>query len=115
VPAKKQAPDTPVQSDFLKRLREMQGSSSGLLLGELDATLLWASVVALAERRASITLGVTKDGTQWVCQLWDGQAPLKDYFGSTQALNNHLAALLRANYGKNTTPELEEILRSYGW
>jgi hypothetical protein len=100
---------------FLGRLQELRGAQGGLDIGALDATVLWAVTVALAQRRASITLGVTKDGAQWVCQLWDGQAPIKDYFSSTDSLNKHLAAILRAHYGRETTPELEEVIRQYGW
>jgi hypothetical protein len=102
-------------SDFTARLAALKGGSAGLDVDAIDATLLWLATTALARRRASITLGVTKDGGSWVCQLWDGSYPVKDYFRDTGELNRHLAALVRADAGNNVSPEVEEILQLWGW
>lgn len=102
-------------SDFANRLAALKGGSTGLDIDALDATVLWLATTALARRRASISLGVTKDGGSWVCQLWDGSYPVKDYFRDTGELNRHLAALVRADAGTNVSPEVEQILQAYGW
>lgn len=112
---KKDAPDVPRTSDFTARLAALKGGTGGLDVDAIDATVLYLATVALAGRRASISIGVTKDGGSWVCQLWDGQFPVKDYFRDTQDLNRHLAAVVRATYGSEVSPEVNQILEAYGW
>lgn len=106
------APET---SAFAARLAALKGGSTGLDIDAIDGTVLWLATTALARRRASISIGVTKDGGSWICQLWDGSYPVKDYFRDTGELNRHLAALVRADAGTNVTPEVEQILQAYGW
>jgi len=116
MPNKKEAKrETQPASDYLARLAALKGGSGGLDVDALDGTILWLATVALARRRASISLGVTKDGGSWVCQLWDGSFPVKDYFRDTGELNRHLAALVRADAGKDVSPEVDQILQAYGW
>ena len=91
------------------------GKSTMLDIGMLDASLLWGVVVLLADRKASIQLGVTRDGGAWAVQYWDGTYPVKEYFNSTHELNRSLAALLRAGYRNNLPPDLEAIVKEYGW
>lgn len=81
----------------------------------VDASLLWAVVILLASRKASIQIGVVRDGGAWAVQYWDGNYPVKEYFNSTDELNRSWAALLRAGYKNNLPPELEELVREYGW
>jgi hypothetical protein len=106
-------PDEP--SGLLAELQSLRGDTEGLAVEELDGIVLWYAVVALAKSGASIQLGVTKDGQSWACQLWEGKFPLKDYFTSTQALNKHLAAIVRVRYKKGLPSEVEERVREYGW
>ena len=105
------------------------GSSSGLteLLGEqskvteqlqyqvLDSRLLWGAVIILANRGASIQIGVTKDNSAWAVQFWDGKFPEKRYYKTTDELNHTLAAICR-NGWHGTMPEmLETAIRENGW
>lgn len=99
---------------FADRAR-VTGQANGLDTSALDASLLFEVVQILAQRKASIQIGVTQDGTAWAIQYWDGKFPLKEYFRSTEELNRSWAALIRAAYGKNISPEWDEIVRSYGW
>lgn len=81
----------------------------------LDARVLYLAVVYAAAGGASITIGKTKDGSAWVCQLWDGDYPVKDYFRETALLNKHLAAVAKV-YGKKGLSDTEEqVIREYGW
>lgn len=115
VKKKDTASDRPEVGSVAARLAALKGSASGLDVDALDGTLLWLATTALARRRASITLGVTQDGGSWVCQLWDGKFPVKDYFRDTDDLNRHLAALIRASVGSEVSPEVEQILQGWGW
>lgn len=100
---------------LLAELAKLRGGSIGLVVEELDGLVLWYAVVALARTNASLQIGLTKDGQSWSVQLWDGQFPIKDYFASTQALNKHLAAIVRVRYGSGLEGEIEERVRGYGW
>lgn len=103
------------QLDFLAQLDKLTGEAEELELAELDAVVLWAVTVLLAEERSSITLGTTQDGASWVLQLWDGKFPRKWYFRETGRLNRHLAAIIRSVKGNDVAPDLEDRLRHYGW
>lgn len=105
----------PEQDSLAAKLANLRGGTSTLNIESLDATILWLAVTALAGRQASLSLGVTKDGGSWVCQLWDGSFPVKDYYRDTDELNRGLAALVRAANGNNVSPEVEQILQGYGW
>ena len=105
----------PEPDSLASKLAALRGSGGGLNIDELDGTVLWLAVTALARRRASLSLGVTKDGGSWVCQLWDGSYPVKDYYRDTSELNRGLAGLVRASEGNSVSPEVEEILQGYGW
>lgn len=101
-------------SGFLQRLQELNGSSVGLQLEMLDATLLWLATVAVAENSASLTIGVTQSGDSWSVQIWDGREPYKTYYRDTEALNTYLARVTRAYKGRAVSPEVEQILQGYG-
>lgn len=105
----------PASNGFLGQLQLLTGSSGTLELEGLDGLVLWCAVVAMAERRASVTLGVTQDGASWVLQIWDGKYPAKWYFRETPALNRHLAAIVRTDKGNRVSPEVEKRLQEYGW
>lgn len=100
---------------LLAELAGLRGGTTGLQVEELDGVVLWYAVVALARSHASLQIGLTKDGQSWSTQLWDGQYPIKDYFTTTEALNKHLAAVVRVRFRTDLPPEVEERVRSYGW
>lgn len=103
-------------SDLFNARAAMQGHSpQGVQANELDARLLYWVVVLLATRRASIQIGVTKDGGSYAVQYWDGAVPIKEYFRSSEELNNSWAALLRAAYKRDAPDDMEEVIRAYGW
>lgn len=105
----------PDEGSLAAELATLRGNNGSLDIDALDPTILWLATTALARRRASISLGVTKDGGSWSLQLWDGSYPVKEYFRDTSELNRMLAALVRASYKNNVEPEVEQILQSYGW
>lgn len=116
MPAKKDKNDArPDEGSIAGKLATLRGRSSGLNIDELDGTVLWLATTELARRGASITLGTTQDKQSWVCQLWDGKFPVKDYFRDTGELNRHLAALVRAARGNEVSQEVDQILQGYGW
>lgn len=94
---------------------QLMGNASGVEPAEVDAELLWYVVCTLAARKASIQIGVTKDGSSWSVQYWDGKVPVKEYFTSTAAMNRSWAALLRAAYKRDVSPELNKLIEAYGW
>jgi len=102
-------------SELFKARDALMGASSGIDAGEVDATLLWHVLFVLAGRKASIQIGVTQAGDSWAVQYWDGKVPVKEYFRSTSDMNRSWAALLRAAYRKDPPPELDQLLREYGW
>jgi len=102
-------------SELFADRNRLMGASSTIDAGEVDATLLWHVLFVLAGRKASIQIGVTKSGDSWSVQYWDGVAPVKEYFNSTREMNRSWAALLRAAYKRDAPPELDELLRMYGW
>lgn len=104
-----------IPSGLFQERDRLMGQNSALDIGMVDAALLWAVVVLLASKQASIQIGVTKDGGAWAVQYWDGQYPVKDYFKDTHQLNRSWAGLLRAGYGNNLPPDLEELVKEYGW
>jgi len=82
---------------------------------ELDPVLLWWVVLTLANRSASIQLGVTRDGGAWAVQYWDGKVPIKEYYNTTRELNWSFAGLLVAAFKKDLPAELIQVVREYGW
>jgi len=96
-------------------LAALTGRHNSLELGALDSRLLWLVVVALAERGANFTIGLTQAKDAWSVQIWEGKFPVKDYFRDTEALNRHLAALVRVCLKERVDAETEEVLRSYGY
>nr|CRY95241.1 hypothetical protein [uncultured prokaryote] len=93
----------------------LQGRKQGVDAAAIDARLLYWVVMLLADRKASIQIGVTRDGGAWAVQYWDGKYPVKEYFSDEGELNRSWAALLRAGYGKDVAPEIDKVLREYGW
>lgn len=114
---KKEAPRTPEggASDLFAKAQALQGKTGGVDPTELDPLLLWGVVVILAKRSASIQLGVTRDGSAWAVQFWDGKYPIKDYHNTTASLNRSLAALIRAEYGGGLDGEMEKRVSAHGW
>jgi len=112
---KDNTPEADTPSELFQTRAKLMGVSSSVDAGEVDALLLWHVLCVLAARKASIQIGVTQNGDSWAVQYWDGKVPVKEYFRSTKDMNWSWAALLRAAYKREAPPELEEILRAYGW
>jgi len=102
-------------SELFKERDELLGLTGKINPEELDARLLYWVVVTLANRSASIQLGVTKDSSAWAVQYWDGKVPIKEYFNDTQSLNRSFAGLLRAAYRRDVSTEMDDVIRMYGW
>ena len=115
--SKRQDRPTPVnpQASLVGALNELRGNVTALEVTAIDATMLWYAVTGLAGAGASIQIGLTKNRDSWACQMWEGQFPVKDYFSSTDALNKHLAALVRLTWRQRLPPEVEALVREYGW
>jgi hypothetical protein len=112
----KAQPPVPGDSEgLMAQLARLRGAQGGINPEEIDGVILWYAVVALARSRTSLQIGLTKDGSSWATQLWQGQFPVKDYFTTTQALNKHLAALVRLGWRTGLPPDVEERVREYGW
>jgi len=112
---KKDEPEARQSGLFAERAALMGQTTQGVVAADLDARLLYWVVCVLAERHASIQIGVTKDGGSYAVQYWDGVLPIKEYFSSSEQLNTSWAGLLRAAYKRSAPPEIEEVIRSYGW
>lgn len=113
--AEKGKKSQPEPSGLAGELGKLSGRESGLDVAALDGVLLWYAVMGLAKRGASLQVGVTKDGGSWATQVWEGQFPLKDYFGDTPSFNRHLAALVRVCWKKDVSADIEERIQSYGY
>lgn len=100
---------------LLGELARLRGNTAGIDPREIDGVMLWYAVVALAQSSTSIQIGLTKDKSSWATQLWQGQYPVKDYFSTTEALNKHLAALVRLGWKVGLPAEVEDRVRGYGW
>lgn len=109
--ANEQAP----QSSLVGALNELRGSQGTLVVEGLDHAMLWYAVVGLARSGASIQIGLTKNRDSWACQMWEGSFPVKDYFSTTEALNKHLAALVRLTWRKELPGDVNEAVMMYGW
>jgi len=108
--------ETPAQSSLFNERAALTGNSvSGIEPTGLDGRLLYWVVCLLATRRASIQIGVTKDGGSYAIQYWDGAVPIKEYFRNEEEVNSAWAALLRAAYKRSMSEEMEEVVRQYGW
>jgi len=115
VKKKEATPEAGQSSELFQRLAALKGQTGSLDIEGIDARLLFKVVTILARRRASIQIGVTQDGSAWAVQYWDGKIPVKDYHRATADFNSSLAALIRAEYGNQLTPEWNEIIMEYGW
>lgn len=104
-----------LSSGLFDNLAKLTGDTGKVNPDDLDARLLWMVVGILATRCASIQIGVTRDGGAWAVQYWDGKFPLKYYFRDTDEFNRQLAALIRADKGRDVSPEWAKILEGYGW
>lgn len=110
----KQATDAP-QASLVGALNELRGGAGSLEVTGVDGVMLWYAVTGLAGAGASIQIGLTKNRDSWACQMWEGQFPVKDYFSTTEALNKHLAALVRLTWRQRLPQDVEEAVRGYGW
>lgn len=102
-------------SELFTKLNHLTNSNGTVRGEDIDSRLLWMVVCILAARRASVQIGVTRDGSAWSVQYWDGKFPVKYYFNTTDELNRGFAALIRAAKGRDVDNELNEILMLYGW
>lgn len=112
---KQETPSQQADSGLSADLSALLGTETRIDLDSVDSVLLWAAIVGLAKRGASIQIGLTQAKDAWAIQLWDGKFPVKDYFRDTEALNRHLAALARVTWKREAPAQVEELIRSYGY
>lgn len=115
--AKKTQVNSPGETSvsFLSELSTLTGKDTVLDIAAVDSVLLWAAIVGLAKRGASLQVGLTQDKSAWAIQAWDGKFPQKDYFRDTESLNRHLAALARVTWKREAPAQVEELIRTYGY
>lgn len=99
---------SPAASSPLSALGEMLGTNSLLDPEQLDAGLLWMTVVALLRRGAALHLGVNKARTSIILTIYDGDYPHKEFCDSIDRVHHVLAALVKVYMRGELTPEWQE-------
>jgi len=101
------------KSSSLSGLEEMLGSSSSLDPGQLDATLLWMSVVALLRRGAAIQLALNKSGSSVIITLYDGDYPHKEFCEGVERTHHVMAAIVQSYAKELAKGEWFEYLEQF--
>lgn len=97
----------------LDDLGELLGNGSRSSPEQLDARLLWMSVVALLKRGAAIHLGMNKAGTSYIVTVYDGDYPHKEYCDNIERVHFTLAALVKVYGAKPLPPEWQEVVEQH--
>jgi len=102
------------KSSSLSDLEGMLGSSSSLDLEQLDAALLWMTVVALLKKGAAIQLALNKSGSSVIITLYDGDYPHKEFCEGLDRTHQVLAAIVQAYAKEHAKGDWFEHLEPYG-
>lgn len=91
-------------SSSIGALGELLGSGSRTSVEQLDARLLWMTVVALLKRGVALHVGTNKAGTSYILTVYDGDYPHKEYCDTIDRVHHVFAALVKV-YGGKPLPE----------
>jgi len=109
---KKQS-NTTAASSPLSALGEMLGTNSLLAVEQIDAGLLWMTVVALLRRGAAIHVGVNKARTSVILTIYDGDYPHKEFCESIGRVHHVMAALVKVYCKGELSPDWQELVDQY--